>query len=389
MESTLRRTWADIDLDALKYNYHTIRKKIGGNVKFLGVVKADAYGHGAILVSKTLEEEGADYLAVSSIDEAMELRVNDIKMPILILGHTPKEQVERLIEYDITQAVTCKAKAVEYSEEAVRIGKSLKIHIKVDTGMSRLGYLCNGDFFETGINGILEAVNMPGLDAEGIFTHFAVSDEPGDECREYTEHQFKLFTDVINHVEYMWGKKFKLKHCANTGAVSEYPETYLDMVRPGLLLYGYGEYANKMGLKPVMRLKTVISTIKTYPAGTAISYGGIFKTDRTTRVGVLPYGYADGFFRSLSNKCTLMTTAGPARQLGKICMDMCMIDVSNMQGVGVGSEIEIFGTKNPIEKMAEIAGTIPYELTCAVSKRVPRSYYKDGKLIEKELLLRM
>ena len=230
---------------------------------------------------------------------------------------------------------------------------------------------------------------MPGLDAEGIFTHFAVSDEPGEECKKYTDHQFKLFTDVINHVEYMSGKKFKLKHCANTGAVSEYPETYLDMVRPGLLLYGYGEFAIKMGLKPVMSLKTVISTIKTYPAGTAISYGGIFVTDRTTRVGVLPYGYADGFFRALSNKCTLMTTAGPAKQLGKICMDMCMIDVSNMQGVGVGSEIEIFGSKNPIEKLAEIAGTIPYELTCAVSKRVPRSYYEDGKLIDRELLLRM
>ena len=319
----------------------------------------------------------------------MELRLNGIKMPILILGHTPKEQVERLIDFNITQAVTCRAKAVEYSEEAVRLGKTLKIHIKVDTGMSRLGYLCEGDFFENGVNGIVEAINMPGLDAEGIFTHFAVADEPGEECKKYTEHQFKLFTDVINHVEYMSGKKFKLRHCANTGAVSEYPETYLDMVRPGLLLYGYGEFAKKMGLKPVMTLKTNISTIKTYPAGTAISYGGIFKTDRTTRVGVLPYGYADGFFRSFSNNCTLMTSAGPARQIGRICMDMCMIDVTNMQGVGVGSEIEIFGEKNPIEKMADSAGTIPYELTCAVSKRVPRTYIKNGEVVEKELLLRM
>ena len=389
MESTLRRTWAEINIDSLIFNYKKIREKTGPDVKFLGVVKADAYGHGAIMVAKALEENGADYLAVSSMDEAMELRLHDIKMPILILGHTPKDQVERLIDLNITQAVTCKAKAVEYSEEATRLNKTLKIHIKVDTGMSRLGYLCNGDFFENGVMGILEAINMPGLDAEGIFTHFAVSDEPGDKCREYTEHQFKLFTDVITHVEEMSGKKFKLRHCANTGAVSEYPETYLDMVRPGLLLYGYGEFANKMGLKPVMSLKTNISTIKTYPAGTAISYGGIYVTDRTTRVGVLPYGYADGFFRSLSNKCSLMTSVGPAKQLGKICMDMCMIDVSNMQGVGVGSEIEIFGEKNPIETLSEIAGTIPYELTCAVSKRVPRSYIKNGEVIEKELLLRI
>jgi alanine racemase len=389
MESTLRRTWAEINLDSLIYNYKKIREKTGPDVRFLGVVKADAYGHGAIMVAKALEENGADYLAVSSMDEAMELRLHDIKMPILILGHTPKDQVERLIDFNITQAVTCKAKAVEYSEEASRLNKTLKIHIKVDTGMSRLGYLCDGDFFENGVLGILEAINMPGLEAEGIFTHFAVSDEPGDKCRAYTEHQFKLFTDVINHVEEMSGKKFRLKHCANTGAVSEYPKTYLDMVRPGLLLYGYGEFAKKMGLKPVMSLKTNISTIKTYPAGTAISYGGIFVTDRTTRVGVLPYGYADGFFRSLSNKCSLMTSAGPAKQLGKICMDMCMIDVSNMQGVTVGSEIEIFGEKNPIETLSDIAGTIPYELTCAVSKRVPRSYIKDGKVIEKELLLRL
>jgi len=389
MESTLKRTWAEVNLDTLIYNYKQIRKKTGENIKFLGVVKADAYGHGAITVSKALEENGADYLAVSSIDEAMELRVNGIKMPILILGHTPKEQVDRLIQFNITQAVTCRAKAIEYSEEAVRLGKTLKIHIKVDTGMSRLGYLCEGDFFATGVKGIAEAVQMPGLLAEGIFTHFAVADEPGKECRKYTEHQFKLFCDVVSKVEETAGIKFKLRHCANTGAVSEYPETYLDMVRPGLLLYGYGEFAQKMGLKPVMTLKTVISTIKTYPAGTPVSYGGIFKTTGTTRVGVLPYGYADGFLRSFSNKCSLMTSAGPAAQIGRICMDMCMIDITNKQGVGVGSEIEIFGPSNPIEKMAEIAGTIPYELTCAVSKRVPRTYLKNNEVIEKELLLRM
>ncbi|MBQ3890127.1 MAG: alanine racemase, partial [Lachnospiraceae bacterium] len=298
MESTLRRTWSEIDLDALIYNYKKIREKIGSNVKFLGVVKADAYGHGSVEVAKTLEENGADYLAVSSIDEAMELRVNRIKLPILILGHTPKEQVERLIDFDITQAVTCKAKAIEYSQEAKKINKTLKIHIKVDTGMSRLGYLCDNDFFDTGVKGILEAITLPNLDAEGIFTHFAVADEDDDESLKYTKHQFKLFTDVIGEVEKKWGKSFKIKHCANTGATAKFKETYLDMVRPGLLLYGYGKYAHEMGLKPVMSLKTVVSTVKVYPKGTKISYGGIFETDKQTRVGVLPYGYADGFFRS-------------------------------------------------------------------------------------------
>lgn len=388
MDSTLKRTWAEIDLDALAHNYHVLRQKAGDNVKFLGVVKADAYGHGSVQVSRLLQELGADYLAVSSIDEAIELRHNDITMPILILGHTPSEQVSRLIRYDITQAVTCKAKAIEYSEEALRYNGTLKVHIKVDTGMSRLGYLCDGDYFEHGIDGICEGCSLPGLDAEGIFTHFAVSDEPGNDARAYTEHQFRLFMDVIEQAEQRLGRRFAIRHCANTGAVARYPETYLDMVRPGLLLYGYGEFADELGLKPVMSLKAAVSTIKTYPAGTAISYGGIYVTTRKTRIGVIPYGYADGFFRSLSNKCSIMTAEGPAPQRGKICMDMCMIDLTDKMSVDVGSEVEIWGKNNPINELASLAGTIPYELTCAVSKRVPRIYYRNGQLVEKELLLR-
>jgi alanine racemase len=389
MESTLRRTWAEINLDAIEYNYRKIREKIGPNVKFLGVVKADAYGHGSIQVSQLLEEIGADYLAVSSADEALELRVNGIKMPILILGHTPKEQVARLIEYNVTQAITCKAKADEYSAEAVKCGGKLKVHIKVDTGMSRLGYLCDNGYFDTGVKGIVEACNMPGLEAEGIFTHFAVSDELGEKNDKYTQHQFQLFTDVIDAVEKELGHKFEIRHCANTGAVARFPETYLDMVRPGLLLYGYGDFAKEMGLKPAMTMKTTVSTIKIYPAGNAISYGGIFVTDKTTRIGVLPYGYADGFLRCLSNKCSLYTKEGPAKLRGKICMDMCMIDITDMPTVDVGSEVEIFGEKNSIDELAAIADTIPYELTCAVSKRVPRVYYRNGEVIEKELMLRM
>lgn len=389
MESTLRRTWSEIDLDALKHNYNILKKRVGDNVRFLGVVKADAYGHGSVTVAKTLEEAGADYLAVSSIDEAMELRVNDIKMPILILGHTPKEQVARLIEYNITQAVTCKAKAVEYSEEAVKLGKSLKIHIKVDTGMSRLGYICEGEYFDNGVKGICEALNMQGLEAEGIFTHFAVSDEFGEENDAYTRNQFKLFISVVSEVERLSGRRFKIRHCANTGAVARFPETYLDMVRPGLLLYGYGDFAEELGLKPVMTLKTTVSTIKIYPKGTKISYGGIYTCDKQERIAVLPYGYADGFFRALSDKCSLMTVDGPAKVRGKICMDMCMIDVTDKPNVEVGSEIEIFGNNNSINELSALAGTIPYELTCAVSKRVPRKYIKDGQVIEKELMLRM
>ena len=201
MESTLRRTWAVIDLDAMKENYEKLRRRIGSEVKFLGVVKADAYGHGAIRVSRVLQESGADYLAVSSADEAVELRRGGITMPILILGHTPKEQVELLIRNHITQAVTCRAKALEYSAEAMRCGGTLKIHIKVDTGMSRLGYLVAGSHFDTGVEGICESCRLPGLEAEGIFTHFAVSDEEDEESKAYTREQFRLFTSVIEKVE--------------------------------------------------------------------------------------------------------------------------------------------------------------------------------------------
>ena len=389
MKSTLKRTWAEIDLSALSYNYRKIREHIGEKVMFCGVVKADAYGHGAVMVSEKLQGLGADYLAVSSIDEAMELRYNGITMPILILGHTPREQVDRLICFNITQAVTCEAKAVEYSEEAVKYGGTLKIHIKVDTGMSRLGYICEGDYFEHGVDGICYACGLPGLDAEGIFTHFAVADEDGSDCKDYTDHQLKLFTDVIAAVEKKRACRFAIKHCANTGATYGLPDSYLDMVRPGLMLYGYGEFAKKLGLKPVMTMKTTVSTIKIYPAGTKISYGLTYTADKQTRIGVLPYGYADGFPRSLSNRYQVMTSEGPAAVRGRICMDMCMIDLTDKPKVGVGDEIEIFGANNPIEDMAELAGTIPYEIVCWVSKRVHRVYIEDGRVVHSEVMLRM
>ena len=388
MESTLRRTWAEIDLDALAYNYRALRQRVGADVKFLGVVKADAYGHGAVQVSRTLQELGADYLAVSSIDEAAELRSGGITMPILILGHTPGEQVGRLIDLHITQAVTCQAKALEYSREAVRHGGELTVHIKVDTGMSRLGYLVDGKHFDTGTADICAACDLPGLRAEGIFTHFSVSDEPDADSRAYTERQLALFRRVIAAVEEKRGQRFAIRHCANSGGVACYPETYMDMVRPGILLYGCGDLAAGLGLRPVMRLKTTVSTIKIYEPGTDVSYGRQYTTPRTTRMGVVPYGYADGFFRCLSGKCRFAAKGGDAPQRGRICMDMCMVDLTDLPEVQVGDELEIFGHTHPVEELAKLAGTISYELTCAVSKRVPRVYLQNGQEVEKELLLR-
>jgi len=297
MNDLQKRTWAEISLENLRHNYEAIRAALPDSCRFLGVVKADAYGHGALAVARLLESVGADYLAVSCLDEALELRRGGIAMPILILGHTPDEYVGTLIENGITQTVTCLAKALEYSEEASRLGGRLKIHIKLDTGMSRLGFLVNGEHFDEGVDNIIRSCSLPGLESEGIYTHFAVSDEPGDDAEAYTRAQFALFMRVVAALKERGGIEFVIRHCANSGAVARYPEMALDMVRPGLLLYGYGDTAGRLGLLPCMRLVTTVSTIKFYEPGTSVSYGRRYITERRTRMGVLGIGYADGLPR--------------------------------------------------------------------------------------------
>lgn len=374
MNDLQKRTWAEISLENIRHNYNAIRAAIPAGCRFLGVVKADAYGHGALRVSQLLESAGADYLAVSCLDEAMELRDGGITMPILILGHTPHEYTKTLIDNNITQTVTCLAKALEYSADAEAMGKKLRIHIKLDTGMSRLGFLVEGGHFDEGVDNVIRSCSLPGLEPEGVFTHFAVSDESGADNESYTRAQFRLFTDVIAAVEKRGGVKFAIRHCANSGAVVNYPEMCLDMVRPGLLLYGYGDTSGRLGLLPCMRLVTTVSTIKFYEKGTSVSYGRRFVTDRRTRMGVLSIGYADGLPRLISNKCSFYTSDGFVPQRGSICMDMCMAELTDVPAAEVGSEVEIFGRNNSILALSDAAQTIPYELLCAVSKRVPRVY---------------
>ena len=385
-EPVLRRTWAEIDLDALAHNYRCAREMTGPKVKYLGVVKADAYGHGAIQVSRKLEALGADYLAVASLDEAEELRRAGIRTPILILGHTPPAMVPQLIEYHITQAVSAKAKAEEYSAAAVQCGGTLKVHIKVDTGMSRLGFLVRGDHFGTGVEAIADSCALPGLEAEGIFTHFAVSDEDDPGSEAYTREQFNVFTRVLDALAAR-GRTFAIRHCANSGALARYPEMYLDMVRPGIALYGAGGDRDKLGLKPVMTLKSSVSTIKIFDPETDISYGRTYRTAGKARVGVLPIGYADGLFRGLSNRMAVVTDQGPAPILGRICMDMTMVDLTGLPEVHVGDAVELFGPRQSADALAALLNTIPYELTCAVSKRVPRLYMENGKEVERSLRL--
>ncbi len=377
MNDLQKRTWAEISLPNLRHNYEAIRKALPEGCRFLGVVKADAYGHGALPVSLLLQEAGADYLAVSCLDEALELRQGGITMPILILGHTPPEYTETLIDQGFTQTVSALAKAREYSAAAAALGKTLRVHIKLDTGMSRLGFLCAGDCFDLGVGNVITSCRLPNLEPEGIYTHFAVSDMPDEESEAYTRSQFKLFCRVIDTVRERGGISFAIRHCANSGAVVHYPEMALDMVRPGLLLYGYGDDSGRLGLKPCMRLVTTVSTIKHYETGTSVSYGRRFVTERHTRMGVLAIGYADGLPRALSNQCSFAANGGFAPQRGTICMDMCMVDLTELPQADVGSEVEIFGEKNDLNTLSAAAGTIPYEILCAVSKRVPRVYIEE------------
>lgn len=372
MNDLQKRTWAEVSLKNIEHNYRSIRCALPEGTKFLGIVKADAYGHGAIEVAKRLERSGADYLAIACLDEALELRHSGVAMPILILGHTPPEYVKTLIDNKLTQTVSCEAKAIEYSEAAGAYGGTLKIHIKLDTGMSRLGYLCDGKYFDEGVRNVVNTCRMPNLDVEGVYTHFAVSDFTDAGSMEYTERQFKLFCDMISAAEDS-GVHFEIRHCANSGAVINHPEMLLDMVRPGLLLYGYGD-DGKLGLKPAMRMVSTISTIKYYEPGTCISYGRHYVTGERMRMGVVAAGYADGLPWAAANKCSFFTEGGFAPQRGNICMDMCMIDLNDIPQAAVGSEVELFGERASILELARAAGTIPYELLCAVSKRVPRVY---------------
>ena len=298
----------------------------------------------------------------------------------------PHELDETIQKYRITQAVSALAKAEAYSAAAVESGGTLKVHIKVDTGMSRLGFLVREGHFDTGVESIAAACALPGLEAEGIFTHFAVSDEDDRDSEAYTRAQFDVFTRVLDALA-AGGRTFAIRHCANSGALARYPEMYLDMVRPGIALYGVGADAQRLDLRPVMSLKSSVSTIKTFDPGTDVSYGRTFRTQGRTRIGVLPIGYADGFFRGLSNRMSVVTAQGPAPQRGRICMDMSMIDLTDLPDVKVGDEVEIFGRRQRVDDLAAILNTIPYELTCAVSKRVPRVYIEGGKIVERSLRL--
>jgi alanine racemase len=351
----------------------------------MAIVKADAYGHGAPFVAGEFEALGADYFGVSNMEEALQLRNSGIKKPILILGYTPSEYAGEMISKNITQTVLDLQYAKELSKAAQSAGGTLKTHIKIDTGMSRIGFLYHDAENNSGsVNEILEVSSLPALDLEGIFTHFAVSDEPE---KEFTKIQFARFMDVIEKLSQK-GLNFRLRHCCNSAGLLNFPEMQLDMVRPGIILYGMTPSEGMplpIELKPTMALKTVISQVKTLAGGTAISYGMKYVTDGEKRVATLPVGYADGFARCLSNRADVLICGKRARIIGRVCMDQCMIDVSEIDEAAENKVVTVIGRDGgdtvSMEEIAGFMGTINYETACLIGKRVPRVFYKDGKIV--------
>lgn len=366
------RTWAEISLANLEHNYRALRA-CAPQSRFLGVVKANAYGHGAVPVARRLEELGADYLAVACLGEAEELRAAGIALPILILGATPPEFAHRVVELDLTQTVFTPELARALSAAATAAGKRARIHLKVDTGMSRLGVL--GQDAASAAAHLAPLCALPGLEAEGIYTHFADAD--GDEA--YTMLQFTRFLDVLDCLKGEYGIEFQIRHCAASAAVLNYPCTHLDMIRPGIALYGhYPAPACKRlpgpGLLPVMTLKCRVAALRELPGDTPVSYGCTARVSGGGRIAVLSAGYADGLHRALSNKGSVFL-AGQARPImGRVCMDMCMVSLDDGAEVKPGDTAELFGENLPAERQAALAGTVQYELLCAVSPRVPRIY---------------
>ncbi len=381
-----RRLWAEINMNAVEANYRAIRDTIGEGVKLCCVVKADAYGHGAVELSKLYHELGADFFAVSNLDEALEIRDAGIEEPILILGYTPPDRCYDLARYDIRQAVYSLDYARRLSDECMKASVQVKIHIKLDTGMSRIGFICQE--FPRDNNSVEEiklACELPNLLHEGVFTHFAVADD-GTDGEEFTKQQFDCFTYTVNTLESK-GIRFAIRHCSNSGAILDYPALRLDMVRAGIILYGYApsdKVKSELKLQPAMRLKTLISHIKTVKAGATVSYGRTFTADHDMRIATVPVGYADGFIRAYAEDGYMFVWdktkkfGKNCKIIGRICMDQCMLDVTDFPEAEIGNVVVVFGNGKDGEPTAEDVAswgdTISYEVLCAVSKRVPRLY---------------
>ncbi|MBR3247590.1 MAG: alanine racemase [Clostridiales bacterium] len=371
-DSVFDRSCVEIDLDALKHNFEQIRKATNPGTGILAVVKADAYGHGALETARTLIGSGAAGLCLATIDEAVELRRHGIEVPMMTLGYTDPSRFEDAVRYDVEQSVYSYDIAKTLSDEAVRQGRKCRIHIKLDTGMGRIGFKTDGS--ETDM--IVRSCTLPGIEPYGVFSHFAVADTSDD---EYTKRQFDLFMAQIAELKEK-GISFEKRHICNSAGILRFPGMHLDLVRAGIILYGLmppgcPRPVCDIELRPVMNWYAKVIHIKTVPEGTTISYGRRFTAGRTTEVTTVGIGYADGLSRRLSNGFELVIGGKKCPIIGNICMDMCMVDTTDLEErPRVGDRVTVFGSSRPADELADALGTINYEITCDVGKRVRRIY---------------
>ena len=381
---TLKRTWADVSLDHLEHNYKELRRNLPDGCRFLGVVKADAYGHGAVPVSHALTEFGAEYLAVSNLEEAVQIRRGSIRTPILILGYTPPEFADNMVFLDITQEIHSLEYALALEQALTGTNYILNVHLKLDTGMTRIGFLACEQ--EKTVSELMHVFGLRHLHVEGIFMHFSCADSLLNEDVEFTRMQYERFSTVLDVLSAA-GIRPEIRHCCNSGAALLYPEYSMDMIRPGIATYGLSpspDCNGRMNLRPVMSVHTTIAQIRDLPAGCSVSYGRTFVIDRPMRVAVLPIGYADGLSRALSGRVSFRLHGKQAKNIGRICMDMCMVDVSEIPEARVGDTATLFGYDEngsliPCETLSDQLNTISYEILCAINKRIPRIYLEGSR----------
>ena len=376
-----RPVWVEIDLDNLAHNIREVRKHTREDSLVTAVVKANGYGHGSVEISRTFLDNGADRLAVALLSEAIELRKANIEEPILILGYTPAVQYEKVLEYNIIQTIYNYEDAKALSNKAVELNKKATVHIKIDSGMGRLGLLPT----EQSIEEVIRISELPNIYIEGIFTHFAKADEID---KSHVKGQYEKYSNFVNALEER-GLSIPIKHVSNSASIIDLPDFNLNMVRGGIMIYGYypSDEVDKenIKLKPAMTLKAKISHLKTVPKGTGISYGQIFSTERESTIATIPIGYADGYTRLLTGKVEVFVNGKRAKIVGKICMDQCMIDVTDIENIKLGDEVILFGSEPDcptVDEIAEKIGTINYEIVCMISRRVPRVYMTNGKIVK-------
>ena len=377
-----QRVTAEIDLDAVAYNIRNIRERVNKNSKIMGIVKADAYGHGAVEVSKVLLYNGADWLGVAMIDEAIQLRQNNIMVPILILGYTLETKIDDVVRYDIIQTVFSYDMAKLVSDAAVKQNKIAKIHIKVDTGMGRIGFMPDENIGEE----VLKISKLPNIEINGIFTHFSTSDETD---KSFTRLQIERFKYAIDEIEKR-GINLPVKHCANSAAIMDFDDLGFNMVRAGVILYGMypsdDVKKENLSLKPVMSIKTHISYVKNVGVGVPLSYGRTYYTDKESVIATVPVGYADGYIRRMQKGGRVIVNGHYAPIVGRVCMDQFMIDVTDIPDVKPGDDVILMGSDGNIsitaDEIAKVLDTINYEVVCMIGKRVPREYIKNNKTIK-------